>query len=429
MSFSNFKQAEFGKYPVDWSIGKLGEFITTLTDYHANGSYKKLKENVELLDEENYSIMIRTTNFEKNAFDKKDFKYITEEAYDFLEKTKVYKNDILMNKIANAGSVYTVPHLNKPVSLAMNLFLIRMNQVVIKQKYAYYFMKNYERYIKTRAQGSVTKTITKDNVRKLEIAYPRIEEQEEIVKVISSIEDKVEVNNQINKKLEAMAQSIFKHWFVDFEFPNENGEPYKSSGGEMIESELGMIPRGWEVKELGEIIELYDSKRIPLSKKEREKREKIYPYYGAASLMDYVDDYIFEGVHILMGEDGTVIDDYGFPILQYVWGKFWVNNHAHVIKGKAEISEEFIYILLKNTNVKSIVTGAVQLKINQRNLKSLKLVIPNDDELISFYSSIVNKSFNKIRNNCDEIDRLISIRDTLLPKLMSGEIRVPVDTN
>lgn len=210
MSSSSYKQCEFGKYPSDWKLEKLGEHISVLTDYHANGSYKKLKENVELLDEEDYAYMIRTTNFEQNAFERSDFKYITESAYNFLEKTKVYKNDILMNKIANAGSVYLVPKLNKPISLAMNLFLIRMDNERLDQKYSYYFMKNYERYIKTRAEGSVTKTITKENVRKLQIAYPTIQEQKNIVNILENIEGKIEINNKINKKLEEMAQTIFK---------------------------------------------------------------------------------------------------------------------------------------------------------------------------------------------------------------------------
>ena len=133
---------------------------------------------------------------------------------------------------------------------------------------------------------------------------------------LSSLDNKINLNNDMNNTLEEIGQGIFKRWFVDFEFPNENGEPYKSSGGEMIESELGMVPKGWEIGSFSDISEILDSKRIPLSKREREKRANIYPYYGAASLMDYVDDYIFEGIHVLMGEDGTVIDKDGFPILQ-----------------------------------------------------------------------------------------------------------------
>ena len=156
---------------------------------------------------------------------------------------------------------------------------------------------------------------------------------------------------------------------------------------------------------------------------EREKRENIYPYYGAASLMDYVDDYIFDGVYILMGEDGTVIDSEGYPILQYVYGKFWVNNHAHVLRGKNNFSNEYLYLLLKNTKVSHIVTGEVQPKINQKNLNSIRCVIPSDDILEKFNSMIKSKYEYRIKNE-DENKVLREIRDTVLTKLMSGEIRV-----
>ncbi|MDK0530879.1 restriction endonuclease subunit S [Clostridium perfringens] len=279
------------------------------------------------------------------------------------------------------------------------------------------------------SNGSVFRNLKTDIVKNFNIKLPPLEEQKSIAKILSDLDEKIEVNNKINKNLEEMAQTIFKQWFVDFEFPNEEGKPYKSSGGEMVESELGMIPKGWEISKLGNYIELYDSKRIPLSKNEREKREKIYPYYGAASLMDFVDDYIFEGVYILMGEDGTVSDNLGYPILQYVWGKFWVNNHAHVIKGVLDISEEFIYILLKNTNVKQIITGAVQPKINQKNLREVNIVMPVKKDIVKKYSDLVNKMFFKIRILTDENERLEKLRDTLLPKLMSGEIRVPLENS
>jgi type I restriction enzyme S subunit len=145
--------------------------------------------------------------------------------------------------------------------------------------------------------------------------------------------------------------------------------------------------------------------------------DKIYPYYGATSLMDYVDNFLFNGIYLLLGEDGTVIDDFGFPILQYIWGKFWVNNHAHILQGKNGFTVESLYILLKSTNVTSIVTGAVQLKINQGNLKSINVYIPSDDELASFNETIA-PLFERLRNSADEISKLSILRDSLLPKLV-----------
>ena len=277
--------------------------------------------------------------------------------------------------------------------------------------------------IKSMTGSSGRQRVQKDVLENVEIKLPPLEEQEKIANILSSLDDKIELNNEMNKTLEEMAQALFKRWFVDFEFPSVDGKPYKSSGEEMVESELGMIPKEWEVGYFSDISEIHDSKRIPLSKMEREKRENIYPYYGAASLMDYVDDYIFDGVYILMGEDGTVIDSEGYPILQYVYGKFWVNNHAHVLRGKNNFSNEYLYLLLKNTKVSHIVTGAVQPKINQKNLNSIRCVIPSDDILEKFNSMIKSKYEYRIKNE-DENKVLREIRDTVLTKLMSGEIRV-----
>ena len=139
--------------------------------------------------------------------------------------------------------------------------------------------------------------------------------------------------------------------------------------------------------------------------------------------MDYVDDYLFDGIYLLLGEDGTVMDDSGFPTLQYVWGKFWVNNHAHIIHGKNGFTVESLYTLLKRTSVTAIVTGAVQPKINQSNLKALPVVVPDIDE-ITKYNALIEPIFAQVRNNIDENRNLAAVRDTLLPKLMSGELSV-----
>ena len=184
------------------------------------------------------------------------------------------------------------------------------------------------------------------------------------------------------------------------------------------------LPDGWRTGTVGEIIEIHDSKRIPLSGADRSKMEKkIYPYYGAASLMDFVDNYIFDGKYLLLGEDGTVVDDAGYPILQYVWGQFWVNNHAHILTGRLGYDVESLYMLFKQTPVKSIVTGAVQPKISQANLRSVQVVIPPEHNLRE-YNDLVEPLFSLFRTNEEECKTLTALRDTLLPKLMSGEIDV-----
>lgn len=174
---------------------KIGEYLNVITDYHSNGAYKKLKENVTLLDKPDYAIMIRTTNLSKNDYEN-ELLYITEKAYNFLEKSKVKENDILMNKIANPGTMYLMPKLNKPVSCGMNLFLIRFSKEV-DQKYMFYNMKSVEKEIKNLAHGSTTKTITKDEVRNFELYIHNLSEQKKIVNVLETIDT---MKSRINAK-------------------------------------------------------------------------------------------------------------------------------------------------------------------------------------------------------------------------------------
>ena len=153
-----------------------------------------------------------------------------------------------------------------------------------------------------------------------------------------------------------------------------------------------------------------------MSSLDRSGMERIYPYYGAASLMDYVDNYIFDGIYGLLGEDGTVMDDKGYPTMQYVWGKFWVNNHAHIFQGKNGYSTEMVYLILKNTVVRNAVTGAVQLKINQENLRKLPVAVPCDNDLTQL-NTVIDKMFLSIRENQTEIDLLSILKDILLAKM------------
>ena len=221
-------------------------------------------------------------------------------------------------------------------------------------------------------------------------------------------------NRRRNDNLEQQAQALYKSWFVNF-------EPFKD--GNFVESDLGLIPEGWSVGNLLDVAELYDSKRKPLSGMQRSAMKKIYPYYGATSIMDYVDNYIFNGIYLLMGEDGSVVTDDGYPFLQYVSGKFWPNNHAHVIQGKNGYSTEMLHCFLLKKNISEIVTGAVQAKISQGNMKKISLVIA-PDEVLNKFAPIIDRIYSKIRAIHSENQQLETMRDTLLPKLMSGEHKI-----
>lgn len=275
----------------------------------------------------------------------------------------------------------------------------------VENEFIFYWLLSQKDYLmaKVGVTGIGAGKFDLDFLQKLMIPIPSERERKSIVGFASSISEKIRCNAKVNDNLLWQAQALYKDRFIDL-------KPFK-----------GKMPPDWQLGTVSEIIELHDSKRIPLSSRERANLTKIYPYYGATSVMDYVDRYLFDGIYLLLGEDGTVVDDKGFPILQYVEGKFWVNNHAHIITGKNGFTVETLYLLFSLTNVRSIVTGAVQPKISQANLNNVSVVIPSKAELSTF-NSIVQPIFSQIRNLRAESDRLTSTRDILLPRLMSGEI-------
>ncbi|MCO6216099.1 restriction endonuclease subunit S [Staphylococcus epidermidis] len=348
---------------------------------------------------------------------------------DYLEFTKKYKptvGDIIITRVGTYGNVALVVK-DENFCLGQNTVVLNPIRKTIDNKYLFYALRDpyVQQQIESKVTGSTQKTISLKSLKEIEVK--RFDYKKEILigKFLYNIDNKIEINKKIIANLEELSQTLFKRWFVDFEFPDEDGNPYKSSGGEMVDSELGEIPKNWSIKIVKEIAESFNSIRKPLSKLEREKRESIYPYYGATKIIDYVDNYIFDGKYILVGEDGTVQTETGNPFIQYVWGKFWVSNHAHILKGKL-ISDELLMLYLKNTNVVPYITGAVQPKLNKKNLNSIKFVIADKETIIKF-ENFIKSYFQKIRILNKENKKLIELRDTLLPKLMSGELEIPDD--
>ena len=393
----------------EWKKYKLGDICTKI------GSGATPKGGKEAYLGGNISL-IRSQNVLDFTFSEDGLAYINDEQANKLKNVEVKENDVLLNITGDSvARACIVPNAILPARVNQHVAIIRGDNSVVLNEFILYALQYKKQYLLSISQGGGTRNaLTKKMIEDFIINLPSLPTQQKIANILSSIDDKIEVNRRINEQLEELAGALFKSWFVDF-------EPFKD--GEFVESELGMIPKGWKVGNLLDVTTLYDSMRKPLSGRERDAMEKVYPYYGATSIMDYVDKYIFDGIYLLMGEDGSVVDDKGFPILQYVWGKFWPNNHAHVMQGKNGFTTEMLHCLLSITNVKSVVTGAVQAKISQMGMKKIKIVIaPN--KLLEDFSMKIAPIYDKIRANLDEIHHLTTLRDTLLPKLMSGEIDV-----
>ena len=292
-------------------------------------------------------------------------------------------------------------------------------------------------YLFYAAQGRVVLEEYKGHApvfRSMLIPVPPFNEQRNIATFLASLDERITLLRETNATLEAIAQALFKSWFVDFDPVRAKMEGRTPEGMDEATaalfpdgfetSELGEVPRGWMYCSLKEVCSIFDSKRVPLSGAERAKRRGPYPYYGAAALMDYVDEYLFDGIYLLTGEDGSVADEQGFPITQYVWGKFWVNNHAHILQGKAGFSTEHLALALRRVNIQPYITGAVQAKLSQSNMWRINVLHPGQG-IAEAFGALIAPLYEAVRANVDQAQTLSSLRDTLLPRLISGQLRLP----
>jgi type I restriction enzyme S subunit len=327
------------------------------------------------------------------------------------DKALIEKNGIVVGRKGTVGTVY---YSETPFYCIDTAYYLTEDDTNEDLKYLYYLLNHLP--LKKLNTDSAVPGLNRDNAYSQVFRLPPIREQKSIAHILSTLDDKIEVNNQINKTLENMAQAIFKQWFVDFEFPNEDGEPYKSSGGEMVESDLGLIPKGWEVGKFIDLIEITSGKR-PGKRSDLAMEDCKYPLVGASSIMGYTDDFNFEEKILVIGRVGT------HGVVQRFNNKVWASDNTLVIKSD---NYEFAYQILNQIDYKAINRGSTQPLITQTDIKNYTLIIPTEGYLNKF-ELLVGSLFEIHSNHCIENSKLTEIRDSLLPKLMSGEIRVPMD--
>jgi restriction endonuclease S subunit len=366
-----------------------------------------------------------------------DFVYVSEDKGNALSANKARPGDLVFTQRGTLGQVAIVPYSGfSEYIVSQSQMKITLDPSKADVNFIYYVFRSPDQleYIKnTSIQTGVPHT-NLGILRKTPIQLPGLNVQREISKALGALDDRITLLRETNATLEAIAQALFKSWFVDFDPVRAKLEGRAPEGMDEAtarlfpdrfeESELGLVPRGWKNVSLKDAVSIHDSKRIPLSGQEREKRKGPYRYYGAAALMDAVDDYIFDGVYLLTGEDGSVADTNGYPIMQYVWGKFWVNNHAHILQGKDGVSTEHVMLAMQRMNITPYITGAVQAKLSQTNMWRINFLMPTR-EVAEHFGSLLGPLFVRFRHNSEQAQTLATLRDTLLPRLISGQLRLP----
>jgi type I restriction enzyme S subunit len=266
------------------------------------------------------------------------------------------------------------------------------------------------------ADGAAQPNMSGGQIEGVELLIPSPTTQRKIAGILSAYDDLIENNTRRIAILEQMAQSIYREWFVNFRFPGHQNV-------KLVDSPLGKIPEGWRATTLGEVVSNFDRLRKPLSSMQRADMKGEYPYYGAAKIFDYINNYIFDGKYLLVAEDGSVITPDRKPVLQMAYGKFWVNNHTHILQGKLPVCTEHLCLSLSFTDVSGYVTGAAQPKITQANMNRMPFLVATDDVQAAF-TELVVPLFDEMHLLDRKNANLRQARDLLLPKLISGQLDV-----
>jgi type I restriction enzyme S subunit len=302
--------------------------------------------------------------------------------------------------------------------------------------YIFYLLRNSYKILRNIAVGGSTMPIlNKTTFESLKFLIPPLPEQRAIAAVLSSLDDKIELLREQNKTLEATAQTIFKEWFVRFNFPNENGEPYATAGGKMIDSILGPIPEGWRVGRLGDEVDTILGGTPSTEKKEYWENGTV-PWINSGKVNDFriykptayiTEKALNESAAKLMPKGTVVIAITGATLGQVSRLEIESTGNQSVIgiiPNEKFSSAYLFYWMLENiSKIINTATGGAQQHINKNDVNAFDFVIPTDG-LLKNHHAIVNPMLEKISSNCFQIQTLSTLRDTLLPKLMKGEVRV-----
>jgi type I restriction enzyme S subunit len=357
-------------------------------------------------------------------------------------KKTIKKDDILLSEIRPANGRYAfIDFEAENYVVSTKLMVIRAREKILP-KFLFYFLTNksitnWLQHLAESRSGTFPQ-ITFDQIADLNVKLPNRDEQEKIIAYIDPIDEKIELNHQMNTTLEKIGQAIFKRWFIDFEFPNEKGKPYKSSGGEMVDSELGEIPLGWKVGKLREIGTIQPGFAFK-SRDFQDKGVRVIKIrniqHGTVSLQceDFVDDELFretdEKFHlgsadILIAMTGAELGKVG--IIPKVVEPMVLNQRV----GKVVSENKFLlYFYLNKGDIQSYIKGissasSAQGNISNTDIENIEIVVPHR-ESIGKFTQITSPLFERFIYNLGENLILCQLRDSLLPRFMSGQIRVP----
>lgn len=358
---------------------------------------------------------LRITDIQDDFIDWKNVPYCPISKKD-RKKYRLEIGDVVIARTGNStGATATI---KEDIDAVFASYLIRFKIDPEKADYNYidFLLRSnfWKGFVKSVKGGSAQGGANAKNFAGFPILLPPLEEQKEIAGILGSLDDKIELLREENKTLEATAQTLFKEWFVNFNFPNAEGKPYKSAGGKMIDSEFGLIPEGWNVGRLGDVFTLEYGKPL----KEEDRTGKGYPVLGSNGIVGYHKEFLVKGDGVVVGRKGTM------GAVVWVESDFYPIDTTFYVQDKLGLDKLFFHrLLLQSQDFTKVGSDSAVPGLNRNSAYSIETIIP-PMEIIHHFHQIIESVFSKIKLNNLQIQNLSTLRDTLLPKLMKYDIEI-----
>lgn len=389
----------------------IKDLCLKLTDYVANGSFKTIADNVNY-QTTGYARLIRLLDY-NNDYDLKDSVWVDKKGYDFLKKSSLFGGEIIISNVGEyAGTVFLAPKLPYPTTLAPNSIMLTTKD---NDLFYYYYFKSPLGYkqIRNIVSSSGQPKFNKTNFKEIIVPRPDLKYQEYVANYLYTIDKKIANNKKINSELESMAKTLYDYWFLQFEFPNAEGKPYKSSGGKMVYNELlkKEIPEGWELKKVKDLLNVVTGKEDS----NFATSNGSYKFFTCSQEILQCDNYAFDGKAVLLAGNGD------FNVKHYQ-GKFNAYQRTYVL-----IPNDYLYfgsIYMATTKLvkklKAGSNGSIVKFITKGDVENIEILKPTDNKLLETFNNILTF----IEKNNEENQELTSLRDFLLPLLMNGQVTI-----
>ncbi|MHA1972559.1 MAG: restriction endonuclease subunit S [Candidatus Hodarchaeales archaeon] len=420
MTQTKFKQTEVGKIPGGWEVLSISDVAGVV-----GGGTPSTKDVTNFGGDISWITPKDLSNYHFRYIERGE-RNITKKGLNNSSAKLLPKGAVLLTTRAPIG--YVAIAKNQVTTNQGFRSLVPRKNVI--SEFLYYLLKMNTECLKSHASGTTFGELAGSTLKSLTFAFPPVPEQKSIAKILSDLDSKIELNQRMNQTLEAVGQALFKHWFIDFEFPNEEGKPYKSSGGEMMDSELGEIPEGWSVESIDKAMDFLNG--LALQKYPAETDEDYLPVIKIRELKQGIsentDKASLSVPRKYIIEDGDVLFSWSGSLEVTIWCQGRGALNQHLFKVTSEKYPKWFYYYWVHHHLpryRQIASGkATTMGHIQRHHLSETLIPVPTKEIVEKTGKVITPIFSKLINNDVQSQKLKHLRDTLLPKLMSGQIRV-----